>query len=228
MKLLKKIIISVLILLGIAGGVIGARFTYYYITHDQVVSPQKYKESLILKNKVYEKDLVQKESNVLTAMGKWNYFKMELNCNTDKYVMAYRFDDYDYKKCTDKESLEYSSNLNYSTDKLDRLIDDDNAFNYYISVGDYESNKIKANTPDEVFTYLINNMDKIKSLYSEVQSGKLRKRDAFLSAQITCDFVKASYAKENNKQFDNCKSFEVFKYYKTERYLTILRKMANI
>ena len=81
MKLLKKIIIALLLLAVISTG---AYVGYYYVTHDEVVSPQKYKNSLILKNKVYEKDLVQKEGVSFTTMGKWNYFKIELNCNTDK------------------------------------------------------------------------------------------------------------------------------------------------
>lgn len=228
MKLLKKIIISVLILFGVACAGIGGKFAYYYITHDEVVSPQKYKESLILKNKVYEKDLVQKEGVSFTTMGKWNYFKMELNCNTDKYIKAYRIDKSSYQKCTEKESLEYSSDLKYSTDKLDLLIEDNNAFDYYVSTGEYEKNKIKANTPDEVFHYLVGNIDGIKSLYSELESGKIRHRSKFLSSQLTCEFVNASIAKEENKPFVNCSTYDVFKYYKTERYMTLLRKMASI
>ena len=224
MKLLKKIIICVLILLG----AIGVWAGHYYITHDRVVSPQKYKESLILKNKTYEKDLVQKEGVSITTIGKWNYFKMELNCNTNKYIKAYRIDKDDYQKCTEKESLEYSNNLKYSTDKLDRLIEDNNAFDYYVSTGEYEKNKIKVNTPDEVFVYLADNLDGIKSLYSELESGKMRHRSKFLSAQLTCEFVNASKAKEENKPFVNCDVYDVFKYYKTERYMTLLRNMASI
>ena len=214
MKLLKKIIIALLLLVVGAGAYVG----YYYVTHDEVVSPQKYKESLILKNKVYEKDLVQKEGVSFTTMGKWNYFKSELNCNTDKYIKAYRLGAIDYKKCTDKETLEYSPDLSYSTDKLDRLIDDANAFDRYVSSGDFEKNKFKVNTPEEVFTFLIEGHDVVKSLYSDMQSGKLR----------TCDFVNASKAKEENKPFKNCDSHDVFKYYKTERYMTLLRKLASI
>lgn len=224
MKLLKKIIIALLLLVVGAGAYVG----YYYVTHDEVVSPQKYKESLILKNKVYEKDLVQKEGVSFTTMGKWNYFKMELNCNTDKYLKSYRIDAVDYKKCTEKESLEYSPDLSYSTDKLDRLIDDVNAFDRYVSSGDFEKNKFKVNTPEEVFTFLIEDHDVVKSLYSDMQSSKLRTNDKFFVSQITCDFVNASKVKEENKPFKNCDSHDVFKYYKTERYMTLLRKLASI
>ena len=224
MKLLKKIIIALLLLVVGAVAYVG----YYYVTHDEVVSPQKYMESLILKNKVYEKDLVQKEGVSFTTMGKWNYFKSELNCNTDKYIKAYRLGAIDYKKCTDKETLEYSPDLSYSTDKLDRLIDDANAFDRYVSSGDFEKNKFKVNTPEEVFTFLIEGHDVVKSLYSDMQSGKLRTNDKFFVSQITCDFVNASKAKEENKPFKNCDSYDVFKYYKTERYMTLLRKLASI
>ena len=224
MKLLKKIIIALLLLVVGAGAYVG----YYYVTHDEVVSPQKYKNSLILKNKVYERDLVQKEGVSFTTMGKWNYFKMELNCNTDKYIKAYRLGAIDYKKCTDKETLEYSPDSSYSTDKLDGLIDDANAFDRYVSSGDFEKNKIKVKNPEEVFTFFINNSDSVKSAYSDLQSGKLRTKDKLFISQITCTFVNASKAKEENKPFENCTSDEVFKYYKTERYMTLLRKLASI